>query len=230
MVRESELRFFVCPRLDTQYTLFIGMFEYQIYKYQFSVLCWRKELELRSTGHRVGERERRKTEEEYATLRTKADELLKHIRECLAEDEYVEDRTEINDLYEQILLKVHPALNDYHNENRNDILQQAEKAYRKGRKYLLKSLAELADGFIIRDYDRETDDEIVFEARNSLREKCAELEKKVSEMENSYPYTQKDFLSDEGRVRERQNTLNRKVYDLKEEAEYYYRKLGELNG
>lgn len=229
IVRDCELRFFVCPRLDTEYTLFIGMFEYQIYKYQFSTLCLRKELEMRSAGQKVAERDKRNIEKEYEQLRRKAEELLNHIRECLNDSGYVDDRSELNRLYEEVLHKVHPDLNEHYNEKRNEYLQKAETAYKKGRVYLLKELAQQTSGFTVTDYRYEKDAAVIYEARNRLRKKTEELRAKVYKTEHSYPYDKKELLATEESVRARQTELNRRIYDLKEEAEYYYRKLGELN-
>ncbi len=229
LVRDCELRFFVCPRLDREYTLFIGMFEYQIYKYQFRTLCLRKELEMLSAGRKVSDRDRRNIEREYEQLRLKAEEMLKHIRECLAEDGYVDDRVQLNALYREVLCKVHPDLNDRYNEKRNEYLQNAQRAYRKGRVYLLKELAQQTAGFIVTDYALEKDAAVIYEARNRLKEKTAKLREAVYDTEHSYPYDKKELLSTEQNVRARQKELNHKIYDLKEEAEYYFRKLGELN-
>ena len=66
--------------------------------------------------------------------------------------------------------------------------------------------------------------------RNRLKEKTEKLREAVYDTEHSYPYDKKELLSTEQNVRARQTELNHKIYDLKEEAEYYYRKLGDLNG
>lgn len=238
IMEKDELLYHICPNIESDYMLKIGILEYKAFEFQCKILRIKRKTEL--IQQKFNRQEvvvisliEEQLNKEYAEYEAKLKEKLDSINNAVAIAELGvlsdRDTKELKRIYRKIVRRLHPDMNPNLTESEQKLFLNAVAAYKNGDLKMLKSLEILIDEASddIEDY---SPIEILKNKKETLKNYIDSLVKNIEKIKNSFPYNQKVFLMNDKRIEEKKRELNEIIKQYKEMYKHYEEKLSALLG
>ncbi len=238
IMEKDELIYHICPSIESDYMIKIGMLEYKAFEVQCNILRIKRKIELIQQKFNRQEAVilpliEEQLDKEYAEYEAKLKEKLNSINYAIAYSQgkelSVEDIKELKRIYRKIVKRLHPDINPNITETKHKLFLNAVAAYKNGDLKTLKSLEillnEISDN--IEDY---LSIEYLKGKRESLKKHINSLLSYIEKIKKSFPYNQKEFLKDDIAVEKKQTELNNIIKQYKELYKHYEEKFNALLG
>ena len=170
----DELRFHICPKIENSYLLTFGFLEYEAYNLDIELEMIKKE-ESSEIEDSINILEKYKKELDLAILQKEG---------CF--DLSNTDLDSLNDLYLDLIYKLHPLFNPIQSLYEKDLFEEIRDAFER---YDLTSMRSLA--ILIPETNT------IFEDDEFFRKEFVQINQKIHNIKNSYPYNKKEILEDE---------------------------------
>ena len=142
----------------------------------------------------------------------------------------MEETQEIKKIYKELILKLHPDLNEELSKNEEDLFFKVMESYEAGDLERLKVLKVLASD-ISNNEDEPVEGNILDKLKeniNLLEIRLELIDKEIDEVKDSYPYNKKFLLDDEEKLEENKEILQNELNNFIETLAMYKKKLDYL--
>lgn len=233
---EDELKYHINKEIETQYMLKIGYLEYKVFKKEVDLLMIKKEIKLIQKAINLEieinmESIKQLIDVEYEDSIKKLEDELSKINDIANKSQgeilSSDDSKLLKKSYKELILKLHPDLNENLSEEDKLLFIKVVESFEEGDLDSLIIFNEL----LTNDLEKEESDD----SFEKLKEKISFLNKKIDlkseeidKIKSSYPYNKKELLENEKEVKILKNDLNQilKEYDMAYEK--YKEKLEKL--
>lgn len=239
IMEKDELVYHICPNIESEYMLSVGMLEYKIYEFQCKIFRIKRKIEL--IQQKFNRQEiviikliEAQLDREYAKYEAKLKEKLEILNEAMAysqgEPLSMKDKNEIKRIYRKIVKKLHPDMNPEVSPEEQRLFLNAVRAYKSGDLKTLQSIEILIDEISSSNNRDDFSIEDMTKEKEKLKKNINSLIEYIGKIKKSFPYNQKQFLEDEKAVEEKKEELNRIIENHKEMYKHYEEKLSALLG
>jgi hypothetical protein len=238
IAKKDYLIFHECKHIETVYMLKLGHLEFKIFEIKLNIRKIKREIQLIQKQINVQKKVdlafiKKQIELEFEKYILELEEKGAKLNIAIKRSELKtlpkKDVIEIKKIYKELILKLHPDLNENISEKEKELLFQVMESYEDGNLEKLKVLKVLASdipNILMKD------DENIFDKLNDqinvLKINLELIDKEIREIKNSYPYNKKNFLSDKEKLEKYQEVLNSELNNYIETQAKYKKKLDNL--
>lgn len=227
----DELRYVICPNIETAYMLAIGSLEYRTFELRCRMLRLRRKAELIQTMiNRQEPIDEAKIDAilngEFAEYQMRLNSLLGSMNAALDRSrlELLSDAesAELKKLYRAIIKAIHPDLHPDFTSETLRLFENAASAYAAGDLAALRVIAELVAGGLSMDGPIGAD---VIERLSAM---IAAVRRDIDEIKGRYPYTMKVVIEDPARTEDLRAELESEAARLTELMARHERRIAEM--
>lgn len=211
LLERDELRFVICPNLETEYMMALGHIEYKVYEAWVALERLRRKIDLIQAKKNREEKVsllfiERQLDEEFQAYQKELEEKLKEMNEALRRSELDtlsrEEADELKSLYRKIVKRLHPDMNPHVTEGELELLHHAMEAYRNGGLEELRIIWTLAEKEILPEPEEDAMKTLLV-AKKRLEDAVHKVSEEIQQIKESYPYTMKNLLMHKDKVEEK---------------------------
>ena len=216
----------ICPKIERQYVLEFGLFEYDLYKLELKIDKLKRKIQLIQIEinheneidiNKIDEMLAREFEEYEKQLQAQIDEI-KSLEDVKTKKLSDEEFKKLKKLYKFLIKKLHPDLNPNQTFFEYNLFLTTVKHFENGD---LKGLESILA--ILPEEETEEISEI-----DDLKNLVEEYEKRICDVKKDYPYNKKGLLDDKKSGNEYKQMLIELIDDRKEKIAELENKIDEL--
>ena len=239
IAKKDYLIFHECKNIETAYMLKIGHLDFKIFETKLNIrkikreiaiiqkhINLQKEIDLNFIKNQI----EIEFEEYILKLEEKAAKINMAINRAMNKTLSKEESLEIKKIYKELILKLHPDLNEELSKNEEDLFFKVMESYEAGDLERLKVLKVLASD-ISNNEDEPVEGNILDKLKeniNLLEIRLELIDKEIDEVKDSYPYNKKFLLDDEEKLEENKEILQNELNIFIETLAMYKKKLDYL--
>lgn len=198
----------ICPSIERNYVMQFGFLEYTLYKKEYEVD--KLKMKLRLIQKEINNQNEVNIEEidkiikvKFADFEKKLTQSMDELNEKMAERNSTvllseEDSKKLRKLYKQLIIKLHPDLNQSQTDFEKNLFLQATKAFKKGNLAGLETIS-----LVMPNVENYPEDEL-----EKIKSLIESFRQKIEDIKEDYPYNKKELLSDKQKTIEYVNLLN----------------------
>jgi hypothetical protein len=237
IAKKDDLIFHECKNIETVYMLKIGYLEFKIFEIKLNIRKIKKEVILIQKQINLQKDVdlnliRNQIEIEFEKYILELEEKGAKLNIALNRTEHEklskQEAHELQKIYRELILKLHPDLNDTLNENEKNLFFKVMEAYESADLNKLKVLKVLASDT---SKDADDDENSIDKLKNDidlLEIRLGLIDKEIDEIKNSYPYTKKDLLIDNEKLEKNKEILEDELINHMEILNKYKKKRDNL--
>jgi len=240
IAKKDYLVFHECKTIETNYMLQLGYLEYKIFEIKLNIRKIRREIHLIQKQINLQKEVdlifiRKQIEVEFEKQILELKEKSAKLNIALKQNDLKllsdEESKEIKTIYKDLILKLHPDLNENIGEKEKDLFFQVMDAYEDGNLEKLKVLKILASDIMDISNIDGTDENIMDKLKEqvyTLEINLGIIDKEMDEIKRSYPYNKKDLINDENKLKKNKESLEQEIKENIELQNNYKKKLENL--
>ncbi|MCL2688131.1 MAG: hypothetical protein FWE58_06305 [Methanobrevibacter sp.] len=238
IAKKDQLIFHECKNIETTYMLKLGYLDFKIFETKLNIRKLKREIALIQKQINL-EKEvdlefiKNQLEVEFEKFILELEEKGAELNIALKRSELKtlsnEDSIELKKIYKELILKLHPDLNDNIGKKEEDLFFQVMDAYEDGNLEKIKVLKVLASD--ISTTIEENSENSIDKLKNdiNLLEIYSELiDKEIDDIKSSYPYNKKDLINDDEKLEKNKKVLEEDLANNIEILDNYKKKLDNL--
>jgi hypothetical protein len=216
----------ICPKIERQYVLEFGLFEYELYKLELKIDKLKRKIQLIQIEinhenevdlNKIDEILAREFEEYEKQLQAQVDEI-KSLEDIKTKQLSDEEFKKLKKLYKLLIKKLHPDLNPNQTFLEYNLFLSTVKHFENGD---LKGLESISA--ILPEKETEEISEI-----DDLKNLIGEYEKRICDVKKDYPYNKKGLLDDKDSGNEYKQMIIELIDDRKQKIKKLENKIDEL--
>lgn len=216
----------ICPKIERQYVLEFGLFEYELYNLELKIDKLKRKIQLIQIEinhenevdlNKIDEILAREFEEYEKQLQAQVDEI-KSLEDIKTKKLSDEEFKKLKKLYKLLIKKLHPDLNPNQTFLEYNLFLSTVKHFENGD---LKGLESISA--ILPEKGAEEISEI-----DDLKNLIGEYEKRICDVKKDYPYNKKELLDDKDSGNEYKQMLIELIDDRKQKIKELENKINEL--
>ena len=216
----------ICPKIERQYVLEFGLFEYELYKLELKIDKLKRKIQLIQIEinhenevdlNKIDEILAREFEEYEKQLQAQVDEI-KSLEDIKTKKLSDEEFKKLKKLYKLLIKKLHPDLNPNQTFLEYNLFLSTVKHFENGD---LKGLESISA--ILPEKGAEEIAEI-----DDLKNLIGKYEKRICDVKKDYPYNKKGLLDDKDSGNEYKQMLIELIDDRKQKIKELENKINEL--
>ncbi|MCL2156504.1 MAG: DnaJ domain-containing protein [Methanobrevibacter sp.] len=237
IAKKDDLIFHECKNIETNYMIKIGHLEFKIFEIKLNIHKIKRQISL--IQKQVNLQREVDLDFIYNQIEIEFEKYILELAEKGAKINIALNRRDLKPLskkeaieirktYKELILKLHPDLNNDIDKKGQDLFLQVMDAYEAADLESLKVLKVLASDISKNLVDEEDGMKRLKEDIDFLEIRIKLIDKEIEEIKNSYPYNKKELIYNDEKLEKNKQILDEELNNQLEIFNKYKQKLDDL--